>query len=205
MLLEKPFDDGSKLGISGFRGIGGHTGDFSQYVASAFVSGTAILDGRGILTYGVFDALRFSFIQNSDEGLQGTQAARKATIGVGVDQHLTDFIYSQPVVQSCGKGGFQVLQIAPARAGGDFHDGLLTQGQPVGFVFVRHDSAVQASLTALAVPSTVRCGGLRHCIDYCHKADADCYIYSSHILRHYSFLPKKSVSFPTAISTYSGT
>lgn len=66
-------------------------------------------------------------------GLQTTQAAGKAAVGIGVHHHFLGLVHSHPpAVQPAGKGGPEVLQGACGGGGGDGYDALLAEAQRVG-------------------------------------------------------------------------
>ena len=83
------------------------------------------------MPYGIGNALCLAVVQYFHKGLQGTQAAGKSAIGVGVYQHFLDFIHCHSAVQSAGKGNFQVLQVTTCCGRGDGYDVLLTDTQRV--------------------------------------------------------------------------
>lgn len=132
VFFQVPINDGDKGGIARLGRIGGDAAQLLEQLRAAGVLVAAVADRRRVAPHSVGDAPRFALVEHLHEGLQTTQAAGKAAVGIGVHHHFLGLVHSHPAVQPAGKGGPQVLQGACGGGGGDGYDALLAEAQRVG-------------------------------------------------------------------------
>lgn len=88
--------------------------------------------GGRFASHFVSDASSLPVIEDVDERVEAVQAAREPRIGVQLDENLFDLVDGPASFQPPGQGRAQLRQVAVGREGGDRHEPLLLDAQPVG-------------------------------------------------------------------------